>query len=173
MANLASDLNSDPGHRADGYTTEYSLYPTQEQSATLRRWFGHIRSLHNAASDFTPRDRVSMTGRLAGYVGHNTFLLELPVSALGAEILNILRDTNEPAGYISRKRDVQTLTLLSQDFELTERARVVVGGLGELDVDFNEGVPEPFPVSIQIIHDPLAQQPDTIRFYYQGASHRG
>jgi len=160
------------------HCVEYFFYPNQEQSALLRRWFGHIRSIHNAAFNYLqefPEVNTAL-GKLTRYVALSKFLLELPDSVLGEKMSLVAEECEEFTieHHTSRKQDVQIIGLYGEDFELTERATVVVKGLGELDVEFNEGPPEADPVSIELIHDPLAENADTIRLYYKkGAANNG
>lgn len=159
------------------YCVEYPFYPTQEQAALLRRWFGHIRSLHNAAFNYfqeTPEVNTAL-GKLVRYVAQSKFLLELPASALGEKIALITGECEEftIANHTSRKQDVQIIGLHGEDFVLTERATVVITELGELDIEFNEGPPAENPASIELIHDPVTDHPDSIRLYYKGAANNG
>lgn len=157
---------------------EYFFYPSKEQTALLRRWFGHIRSIHNAAFNYfqeSPEVNTAI-GKLVRYVAQSKFLMELPQSSLGAKIFVVAEECEEFTieHHTSRKQDVQVIELHGDDFELTERATVVVKELGELDIEFNEGPPESDPVSIELIHDPLSDHPNTIRLYYKkGAANNG
>lgn len=157
---------------------EYLMFPTEEQAAILRRWHGHIRSVHNAAYNFFREENSepnTALGKLLRYISQSKFLMELPSSALGEKVAFIVDDWEEfiPGNLASRKQDLQVIGLHGQDFEVTERATVVVAGLGELDIEFTEGPPRQDPVSIELIHDPLAQHADAIRLYYKGAANNG
>lgn len=170
---------ADPEQNAgDEYYVEYPFYPSTEQSALLRRWFGHLRSIHNAAFNYFqeyPEINTAM-GKLVRYVGLSKFLLELPDSALGEKMSLVAEECEDftTAQRASRKQDLQIMGLYGDDFELTARATVVVKELGEMDIEFNEGPPAPEPTSIELIHDPLADHADTIRLYYiKGAANNG
>lgn len=177
--NLTPALHHDAGDcvRSDERCVEYLFFPTPEQSGTLKRWFGHIRSIHNAAFNYFSEypEMHTAIGKLVRYVSQSKFLMELPPSALGEKITLIAEEGDEftTEHHTSRKQDRQIIGLFGQDFELTARATVVVAGLGELDIEFNEGPPEHSPVSIDLIHDPRADHPDSIRLYYKGAANNG
>jgi hypothetical protein len=163
---------------ADEYCVEYLFYPNTEQTALLKRWFGHIRSIHNAAFNYfqeSPEVNTAI-GKLVRYVALSKFLMELPASALGEKISLVAEECEDFTieHHTSRKQDIQVLGFHGDDFELTGRATVVVTQLGELDIEFDEGPPAPDPVSIELIHDPLADHADTIRLYYKkGAANNG
>ena len=157
---------------------EYLMFPTEEQAAVLRRWYGHIRSVHNAAFNFFREENSepnTSLGKLLRYVAQSKFLMELPSSALGEKVASIVDDWENfiPGNIASRKQDLQVIGLYGQDFHVTERATVVVEGLGELDIEFTEGPPRQNPISIELIHDPLAPHADAIRLYYKGAANNG
>lgn len=177
MDSAAPSLPRTSSEEAHEYCVEYEFYPTQEQAALLRRWFGHIRSIHNAAFNYFqeyPETNTAL-GKLVRYVSQSKFLMELPASALGEKIAIITEECDEFSieNHTSRKQDVQIIGLHGEDFVLTERATVVVAELGELDVEFNEGPPAENPSNIELIHDPRAGHPDTIRLYYKGAANNG
>lgn len=165
-------------HANSEYCVDFDFYPTPEQKAILKRWYGHIRSIHNAAFNYfqeSPEVNTAM-GKLVRYVAMSKFLMELPASALGEKIAIVAEDCEDFAieHHTSRKQDIQVLGLHGKDFELTGRATVVVDQLGELDIEFDEGPPVLDPVSIELIHDPLADHADTIRLYYKkGAANNG
>jgi hypothetical protein len=168
-----------PAQNADEeYCVEYSFYPTTDQKALLKRWFGHIRSIHNAAFNYfkeSPEVNTAI-GKLVRYVALSKFLMELPASTLGDKIALVAEECEEFTieHHTSRKQDIQVLGFHGEDFELTGRATVVVTQLGELDIEFDEGPPAPDPVCIELIHDPLAEHADTIRLYYKkGAANNG
>lgn len=162
----------------DEYCVEFYFYPTPEQKALLKRWFGHIRSIHNAAFNYfqeSPEVNTAI-GKLVRYVAMSKFLMELPPSALGEKIAIVAEECEDFTieHHTSRKQDIQIIGIHGKDFELTSRATVVVDQLGELDIEFDEGPPAPNPVSIELIHDPLADHADTIRIYYsKGAANNG
>jgi hypothetical protein len=169
----AIDLNMDAEQ-----CVEYLFYPNYEQAALLRRWFGHVRSIHNAAFNYfqeSPEVNTAI-GKLVRYVAQSKFLMELPSSALGEKISLVAEECEEFTieHHTTRKQDVQVIGLHGDDFELTARATVVVKELGELDIEFNEGPPAPNPTSIELVHDPLSGHQDSIRLYYsKGAANNG
>lgn len=146
---------------------DYSLAFTPDQRVTVRRWFGSVRVIRNQSLtllDSHPLEAVRE--KLEAYVEETTYLRELPNSSIEHELR---LDNVVDGGWYSRKHDTQSVVIGPSDFELTVRATVTVTGLGELDVDFNEGIPEPFPTKIELLQDPSGDA--TIRIYYAGDFH--
>jgi hypothetical protein len=155
----ASGVNSDSENT---YTREYPVHLTHDQSRTAKRWFGSVRAIRNQSRSLH-ETHVAGAARekLESYVAENVFLHELPSSALRHESLS-----SSPTQWASRKHDVQQIVISGEDFELTPRATVTIVNLGELDVDFNEGIPEPFPTKIELLQNPAGDA--TVRLHYAG-----
>lgn len=144
------------------YALEYAVEFTPSQSSRAKRWFGCVRAIRNQSKMIhEAHGAESVREKLGIYIAENPFLQELPESTIDHEL-------QSPASvdWSSRKRDIQQIVIGCADFELTPRATVTVTGLGEMDVDFNEGIPEQFPVKIELTQDPAGSA--TIRLHYAG-----
>lgn len=155
----ASGVNSDSENT---YTREYPVHFTPEQNHTAKRWFGSVRAIRNQSRSLHEMHMSDAAReKLESYVAENAFLHELPASTLRYESLS-----PSPDQWSSRKHDVQQIVINGEDFELTPRATVTVVNLGELEVDFNEGIPEPFPTKIELLQYPAGDA--TVRLHYAG-----